>query len=292
MRTEEFINAEKWYADSTLVDVNDFRIATKIHRNNGKPWVALLHGFPTCSYDWYKMWPLLSKSYQLICFDFLGFGRSDKPYPHNYSIEEQARLTEILLHQYEITDVHLVAHNYAVSVAQEMIANVENSSSALKITSVAFLNGGLFSETHRPRLIQKLLIGPFGKLVNGLVTKSTLKKNLDRIMGARTRLTSEELTELWELINYNKGKRVFHLLIRYMNDRKRNRDRWVQAMQKTDIPMRLINGPEDPISGRHLTVRYRELIPDADIAILEGIGHYPNLEAPGAVVEHLLSLFR
>ena len=43
------------------------------------PALLLLHGFPTSSWDWYKIWPQLIERFEVIAFDFIGFGFSDKP---------------------------------------------------------------------------------------------------------------------------------------------------------------------------------------------------------------------
>ena len=54
-------------------------------------------------------------------------------------------------------------------------------------------------------------------------------------------------------------------------------------------PMRFIDEPADPNSGRHMADRYLQLIPDPDVVMLdEGIGHWPHIEAPDAVLAHLL----
>jgi pimeloyl-ACP methyl ester carboxylesterase len=45
----------------------------------------------------------------------------------------------------------------------------------------------------------------------------------------------------------------------------------------------------DPVSGRHLADRYRELVPAADVVVLEGVGHYPQLEAPESVCAAFLA---
>lgn len=79
-----------------------------------------------------------------------------------------------------------------------------------------------------------------------------------------------------------------HRLIRYMPERRQQRQRWVTAMQATTLPMRVIDGAFDPISGAHMVARYRELISDPDTVLLDGIGHYPQLEAPAEVLEHYL----
>ncbi|QDR37101.1 alpha/beta hydrolase, partial [Pseudomonas aeruginosa] len=44
-----------------------------------------------------------------------------------------------------------------------------------------------------------------------------------------------------------------------------------------------------PISGAHMVERYRQLVADADCVLLDGIGHYPQIEAPAAVLEHYLA---
>ena len=53
--------------------------------------------------------------------------------------------------------------------------------------------------------------------------------------------------------------------------------------------MRLIDGPCDPNSGRHMAERYAELIPDADVVLLDDeIGHWPQIEDPQGVLTHFL----
>ena len=79
-----------------------------------------------------------------------------------------------------------------------------------------------------------------------------------------------------------------HRLIRYMPERRVNRERWVAAMQETRVPLRVIDGAVDPISGAHMVERYRELIESADTVLLPAIGHYPQTEAPAEVLAHYL----
>jgi len=76
-----------------------------------------------------------------------------------------------------------------------------------------------------------------------------------------------------------------HELIGYMAERRRHRERWVGALQATSVPLRLINGPEDPVSGAHMVERYRELVPAPDVVLLPGIGHYPQVEDPAGVAD-------
>lgn len=249
--------------------------------------LLLIHGFPSASWDWHRLWAPLAERYRLIACDMLGFGYSAKPRGHAYSLLEQADLQQALLaHIGEQRAVHVLAHDYGDSVAQELIARHQEG--RLQLAGCVFLNGGLFPETHHPVRVQKLLLGPLGPLIGRLFSRRKLAQSFARIFGPHTQASEAELDALWQLVAYNNGPAVMHRLIRYMPERRQQRQRWVAAMQATTLPMRVINGAFDPISGAHMVARYRELIADADTVLLDGIGHYPQLEAPAEVLEHYL----
>uniref|UniRef100_A0A8K9URL0 Mesoderm specific transcript n=1 Tax=Oncorhynchus mykiss TaxID=8022 RepID=A0A8K9URL0_ONCMY len=123
--------------------------------------VILLHGFPTSSLDWYKIWEPLNRRFnRVIALDFLGFGFSDKPRPHRYSIFEQASVVEALVSHLGLTEqrVNLLSHDYGDTVALELLYRSDhNRTGHLTINSLCLSNGGIFPETHHPRFLQKLL---------------------------------------------------------------------------------------------------------------------------------------
>jgi pimeloyl-ACP methyl ester carboxylesterase len=254
-----------------------------------KPTILLIHGFPTSSWDWTPIWGPLEASYRLIALDLLGFGFSDKPNPHEYSIMEQADLCEAFIADRKVDHLHVLAHDYGDTVAQELLARQNEGKGVGRWLSVCFLNGGLFPETHKARLIQKLLLSPMGPFVNKLSTRSTFDRSLSAVFGPLTKPSDEQLDAFWTLVNYNDGRHVFHSLITYMTDRKRHRERWLGALRNSIVPIGLINGSVDPVSGVHMIERYREVVsPDHFIVELPTIGHYPQVEAPDQVVEAYL----
>ncbi len=58
-----------------------------IDPDNDKPVLLLLHGFPTASFDWNKVWDRLCANFRPIAFDMIGFGLSDKPKDFDYTIK-------------------------------------------------------------------------------------------------------------------------------------------------------------------------------------------------------------
>ncbi len=281
------ITLEAWQAQGQEMRFGAHAIRYWVAGDPAAEPLLLIHGFPTASWDWHYLWQPLAQRYRVIACDMLGFGYSAKPQGHAYSLLEQADLQQALLaHVGETRPLHVLAHDYGDSVAQELVArHVEQG---IRLASCVFLNGGLFPETHRPVLAQKLLLSPLGALIGRQFNRRRLAANFSAIFGAATQPSAAELDAFWQLIAHNNGPRVMHRLIHYIPERREQRARWVAAMQATTVPLRVIDGAVDPISGAHMVGRYRELIPRADCVLLDGIGHYPQTEAPQAVLEHYL----
>lgn len=259
-----------------------------------KPVVMLIHGFPTASWDWVDMWEPLSAHFRLLAPDMIGFGFSAKPPAYDYSIRDQADLHAGLCAALGIAECHVLAHDYGDTVAQELLARHNGSEGGTpKLKSVVFLNGGLFPETHHATFNQKLLHSPIGFLVSRLMTEKRFRKGFSEVFGPETQPDDAALKEFWALVTANGGMpAIGHKLIRYIAERRENRERWVGALQAAQIRLRVIDGGADPVSGAHMVARYRELVPDPDTVILEGIGHYPQVEAPEAVLAAFLDFHR
>jgi pimeloyl-ACP methyl ester carboxylesterase len=249
----------------------------------GLPPLLLIHGYPTASYDWVRVWPRLAARNSLYALDLLGFGRSAKPRATRYPIALQADLCMALLEEFGVASPHVLAHDYGDTVAQELLAREREG--RLHIASMVFLNGGLFPETHRARPIQKLLATPvIGALLAGTMSYRKFEQAMLSIAG-RQPPTREELQDLWVLVEHDGGRQALARLISYMEQRRQNRARWVGALVESSVPRRLICGAVDPVSGRHLAERYRQLVSEPDVVVLEDVGHYPQLEVHDRVVD-------
>lgn len=257
-----------------------------------KPWLLLIHGYPTSSWDWTFIWDKLAAHFRLAAVDMLGFGLSEKPKHIGYSIFAQADFQEALLEHLGIGEAHILAHDYGDTVAQELLSRHNEGTLSFSIRSIVFLNGGLFPEQHRARPIQKFGLTPFGFMIGLLMSRARLRIALDEIYGADTKASDEEIDAHWALISESGGKRLLHKLLAYIPERRANRERWVGALQKASIPMRLIVGGADPVSGAHLYHHYRDLVPNADAVLFDEIGHYPQSEAPDEVAKSFLEFHR
>lgn len=289
--SDRTLSDRDWYAGCRRFDWRGHSIAYRLEAAD-KPSLLCIHGFPTHSWDWCKVWPALQSHYQLIAPDLLGYGHSSKPKAHRYSLLEQADLIEDLLRHLSITQTHVLAHDYGDSVAQELLARHEAGNTAAQWQSITLLNGGLFPEAHRPRRIQTLLAGPLGPLLVRFLDQKKFSSSFAEVFGPDTAPDANELDAMWRLIAKDDGHRLAHRLLQYIPERRRHAQSWRETMQRTRVPLLLINGNADPVSGLHLSQRYRELIPNPKVIDLPRIGHYPQWEAPQAVVEAVLGFAR
>ena len=262
-------------------------------REGSGPWITFLHGFPTCSWDWAPVAELLKPHRRLLLFDFLGFGDSDKPARHAYSVFDQTTIVESLWRRFDIPSTVVVAHDYGVTVAQELLARLGEGRLAVQLEGVVLLNGGLYPEAYRPLRIQKLLANRvLGPLVNAFVNESTFRRNFASIFSRQHPVSEEELRQHWQSIARRDGVRNYHRLIQYWHQRRRYRERWAGALEQTAVPLRFLWGMDDPISGAPMAELIRARLPQAEFVALEGIGHYPQLEVPDLVAEKIAAPFQ
>ncbi|NXE84763.1 MEST protein, partial [Cochlearius cochlearius] len=213
--------------------------------------VILLHGFPTSSYDWCKIWEgLTQRFHRVIALDFVGFGFSDKPRPHRYSIFEQASIVEGLVRHLGLRHqrINLLSHDYGDTVAQELL-----------------------HRSLQPLMLWLLFaVGGRHSLHLGLIAQADIAPR------AVSRLCS---TRRHRLLRNN---RFLFSILQYINQRKKHRDRWVGALMSTSVPLHLIYGPLDPVNPHPEFLQlYRKVLPMSTVSVLDDhISHYPQLEDP------------
>jgi pimeloyl-ACP methyl ester carboxylesterase len=282
---------EQWWADGerTGVRLGDIERTIFLRRAGAGPAMTLLHGFPSSSYDWARVLPQLAERHALLLPDLLGFGASEKPADHDYSIHEQTDLVEALWVREGIASTVLVVHDYAVSIAQELLARRAEGALAVELVAVHLLNGGLYPELARPEPGQLALLDPEqGPRIGALITEELWVQGLKPTF-AESFDAAADSADTWRAMSRGGGVPIAHRLIRYIADRATHGERWIAALESTDVPLAFVWGMLDPVSGAHIADRIRERLPDAPFTALEDVGHWPALEVPARVADAVLA---
>jgi len=248
--------------------------------NKEKPPLLLLHGYPRSSWDYSLLFNKLAQHHRVIAPDFLGFGFSSKPYPHKYSIIQQANIVEAILAQKNIQHCYVMAHNYGDAVVLELLAR-QNTLQHKLILGTMFLGSSLYDDAQTPTLVQRALSTPLGPLFVRAMGKAVLMKSFSGLFGPHTKPTSQQLNTAWQLISHDAGVRCLPAVLSYFNERNIYKDKWANALKEADIPMALLRGTADPVAHKKTINRFKSLQkPNSLTFELPSIGHYPHIESP------------
>ena len=256
-------------------------------RDGREPLLLFLHGFPSSSYDW-RLLLAEETEHAVLAPDFLGFGLSEKPRDHTYTLHRQADLVEELVARHAAgTPILLVAHDMGTSVATELMARDLEGDLELEIKGALLLNGSMVQGAASPTLGQRLLRGPIGPLFSRLSSERFFRQQFGSIFSPGHPLTDEEAEDQWALICAGGGRTIHHKTIRYMEERFRHAERWHGALREWPKPVSLAWGMLDPVATEAVLDAVLELRPHAAVTRFEDLGHYPQIEDPARVAEAL-----
>lgn len=279
------MDLETWTAGGTHTAVSGHRIWW---RSDGEgPALLFLHGFPSSSHDWAPTVKRLTPRYRCVTVDLLGFGQSDKP-RLSYSYARQLAVVDAIGAAAGAREWILVAHDYSTTIAQELLARRSPAVGGAPIRGVVLLNGGVEPSLHRSRMAQDLLDTRVGRIIGPwLFPKWMFKKQMKAVLG---RPSGVGVTAMWDALSANEGRATLPLLLHYLDERRRSRQRLIKALVESPVPLGFIWGLEDPVSGAHILEWIRATLPRADVLALEGIGHYPQIEAVEPTAQRIREL--
>src|SRR5580658_5710563 len=272
-----------WQAAGDTVEVAGRRIFVREQPGSGVPLV-LLHGYPSSSYDWRRLLERLPGR-RVLCFDFLGFGLSDKPHDHVYSLHGQADLAEAILRRFAIERVLLVAHDMGTSIATELLARDIEGRLTARLAAVLLFNGSMILERASLTLAQKLLRSRLGPLAARLSSERSFRAQFRRIFSHAHPLTPEEAEDQWALLAHNRGHRILDRLTFYLHERVRFAPRWHGGLRDWPGRLELAWAMRDPVCIKAVLDAVLELRPGTPVVRFTELGHYPQIEEPDAIAE-------
>jgi pimeloyl-ACP methyl ester carboxylesterase len=251
------------------------------------PLLVLLHGFPSSSYDW-RLLVEREPAYNVLAFDFLGFGLSEKPRSHDYSLFWQADLTEELVRRHgDGRPVFICAHDMGTSVANELMARELEGRLEMSLAGILLFNGSMVLERSSPTPAQKALRSRLGPLVARLSSERVFRQQFGSVFSAAHPLSDEEAADQWSLVCHNGGRTMGHRLISYMGQREEHAERWHGAIREWPGKLSLAWGLRDPVATTEVLAALRELRPSVPVAELPELAHYPQLEDPPQLAQAL-----
>lgn len=278
--------AREWQRRGESTEFRGYSIHTFRQPGEG-PLLLLLHGFPSSSYDW-RLLLDGERERNVLAFDFLGFGLSEKPHRRRYSLLWQADLTEELVRRHgDGRPVFVLAHDMGTSVATELMARDLEGRLEMSLAGILLFNGSMVLERSSPTPAQRALRSRLGPLVARLSSERVFRQQLGSVFAAAHPLSEGEVADQWSLVCHNGGRTLGHRLISYMDEREEHAERWHGAIRDWRGELGLAWGLLDPVATVDVLAALRELRPGIPVEELPELAHYPQLEDPTQIARAL-----
>jgi len=244
------------------------------------PPLLVLHGFPTSSFDFHQVVDALATDRRVVLFDLLGYGLSEKP-DIPYRLVDQADLAQALVTELGIDRLGLLSHDIGDTVAGELLARQLEGTWPVEVTDRIVTNGTLYMDLVQLSAGQQLLEAlPDERLEPGVLTRDTVVGGLRATFSPQNTVADAELAAAWELISAEGGECLLPRHARYIDERRRHESRFTPPVVAHPSPLTIAWGTDDPIAVAAMGDRLAAARPDARLVRLDGVGHYPMVEAP------------
>jgi pimeloyl-ACP methyl ester carboxylesterase len=285
-----------WKARGRVVPIDGldtFVLDVAPERDTGKSSFFVLHGFPTCSFDWRIVLPALARERRVVLFDFFGFGLSAKP-DVRYGIRRYADQAEAVARLTGLESVVLLTHDMGDTVGGELLARDLDGDLDLSIEARVLTNGSIYIEmAHLTPGQQFLLSLPDERVelpASGDDPGANFKAGLGSTFSDAYPASADEMDAQWELVAHNAGNQLMARTIRYIEDRRAEESRFTGAIERHPAPLGVVWGALDPVAVLPMTDRLLAARPDTPLVVLEDVGHYPMVEAPETFTDALFTV--
>lgn len=246
--------------------------------------VVFVHGNPGPMEDWAELIPAVAGFARVIAMDMPGFGRSERPRAFEHSIAGHARYLGLLLDHLGVERAHLVLHDFGGPWGLRWALDHPDRLAGLVLINTGVLDGYRW---HRyAKIWQTPVLGELFQLVsNKRAMRIALNRDnpvplpdsyIDRVDRYADRAHKRAVLELYR--NSRDPVSAFPEM---------NTD-----LAGIDLPVCVIWGDGDPYIPVRFARWQRNFFPEAEIHILEGLGHWPFIDDPQAVRAPLTTFLR
>jgi pimeloyl-ACP methyl ester carboxylesterase len=248
--------------------------------------VLLIHGLAGSSKTWDLVMPTLGDRYDVIAPDLLGHGESAKPMG-DYSLGAFASGLRDLLAVLDVSSVTIVGHSFGGGIAMQLAYQHPHLVDRLVLVG----SGGLGRDVSW--LLRLLTLPGAEYLMPVFFPKMLVEPATDfgRFLG-RHDIRRPRLAELWRSYSSLAGAPNRKAFVRTMRGVIEPGGQTVDATDRlylaARVPTLIIWGDQDGMIPVQHGIDAHDEIAGSRLELLEGVGHFPHVEAPDRFCDVLL----
>ena len=250
------------------------------------PALLLLHGIAGSSRTWRDVIPRLTDRFTVIAPDLMGHGQSEKPVG-DYSLGAFASGLRDLLEVLDVDRATVIGQSFGGGVAMQLAYQHPERCERLVLVD----SGGLGREVN---WMLRFMTLPGSEYVMPVIFPGFVRDwgdSLFRSINNRG-IRLGRFSEMWSAyasLADAENRQAFARTIRSVIDPG---GQTVSAMDRlylaSPMPTLIIWGDQDDIIPVSHAFAAHEAIPESRLVIIEGVGHFPQIEAPEQFVDALV----
>ncbi|HKP59137.1 MAG TPA: alpha/beta fold hydrolase [Polyangiales bacterium] len=254
-----------------------------IDEGHGRP-ILFVHGTPSWSFEWRHALSALRQERRTIAVDHLGFGLSDKPRDAGYRPEDHARRLLEFVRALDLRELTLVVHDFGGPIGLPIMLEEPE-----RVRSLVILNSWAWPHANDPRVrrLSRVIASWFGRWLY-LWLNASPRWLVPAAFARRSALTPHVHRHYLAPFSRRADRTAPWVLgVELAASDAHYASLWQRRALLQRVPSTLIWGQRDPAFGAAYLERWREVLPDARVRTLADVGHFPQEEAPEAVLAAL-----
>ena len=258
-----------------------------------KPAIVLMHGFPDNLHLYDRLVPLLSPPRQVVTFDFLGWGASDKPSRYPYTARNQQGDLDAVIRQLKMGPVVLVAHDASGPPAIDWALAHRDQVAALVLLNTYYCAMPTLRPPEAIFLFSTPIIRNVARSVSGIINHFIVRRLYSWQLGRFFRdadIRNQFVPLLYEQFEATPSARpAFFRLNEDLLGTVRAGSKVAANLKEFSRPVRIIFGASDPYLNKGVAQRFHELFATSELFLLRNARHFVQMDEPGEVARLILS---
>jgi haloalkane dehalogenase len=248
------------------------------------PSIVMMHGFPDNEHLYDALIPELSSQFHVITFDFLGWGKSEKPVAHVYNVASQRTDLDTVVAQLDLKSVTPMVHDLSGQAGIDWALDNEAKTSAVVLLNTYYapmptlLAPEAIQFYSTPGVFRDIMI--WGSMKSGQNFQGGVASQVGKFFSNASAREAYLPIVTHGAINIRPAFfSSTSVLWQEIEARKANLPR----MQQFKKPVHIIFGADDPYLNSGVAREFKHVFSVGSLHLLSGAGHYVQLDTPETV---------
>src|SRR5688572_8959935 len=256
------------------------------------PVLLFVHGTPTNSYEFRHLIKRFSATHRCVAPDHLGFGKSDRPADFSYTPEAHDAALREFVDKLGLTRFTLVVHDFGGPIGlplamTEGLSGPDRAIPSRMVDRVVIMNSWAWPLNDDPKMAKAAAFaaGGVGKFLYRYANAS-LRLIMPSAYGDKQKLTKEIHRRYLDVFRDRDARvLVLHALATSLLGSRAHYQSLLDRLDRLKaLPVLIVWGLKDSAFQPYQLERWRRLLPEARVEVIEGAGHWPHEEEPARVI--------